>query len=85
MLTAVGDKVIARRSPPADMTAGGIVLPNAVNLHEGVVTSVGDKCTHVKVGDKIGFSDYWGNNVIKEPDGEYVLLAEAEVLFVFDG
>lgn len=82
MLYAVGDKVVVRRAAPVDATIGGVALPNKISLYEGVVESAGDKCVRVAVGDAVLFGDYWANNVVREPDGDYVLLPEKEILAI---
>ena len=88
----LGDKVLVQRLEAAEMTAGGIVLPDSAKEKpkEGVVVAVGegrllDDGTRasftVKAGNKVLFTSYAGTEV--EWNGEeYLIMREDEVLGV---
>ena len=88
----LGERVFVKISPAEEKTAGGIFLPD--NAQEkpqvGEVVTVGpgkrnDDGTYspleVKVGDKVLYSKYAGTD-IKFGGGDYVLLAEKDILAV---
>ena len=86
----LGDKVLVQRLEAAEMTAGGIVLPDSAKEKpkEGVVVAVGegrllDDGTRasftVKKGNKVLFTSYAGTEV--EWNGEeYLIMSEDDIL-----
>ncbi len=88
----LGEKVVVKRLDAEEMTAGGIVLPQAAQEkpREGRVLSVGDgrllssgaRLAHqVKEGDRVLFGSYAGTEVVV--DGEDLLImSEDEILAV---
>ena len=86
----LGDKVLVQRLEAAEMTAGGIVLPDSAKEKpkEGVVVAVGegrllDDGTRasftVKTGNKVLFTSYAGTEV--EWNGEeYLIMSEDDIL-----
>lgn len=81
------DRVIIKRVEEESMTAGGIVLPGsaAEKPSQGVVLAVGTgkaldngqvRALEVKVGDKVLFGKYSGNEV--KVDGEDVIVMREE-------
>jgi len=86
----LGDKVLVQRLEAAEMTAGGIVLPDSAKEKpkEGVVVAVGegrllDDGTRasftVKAGNKVLFTSYAGTEV--EWNGEeYLIMSEDDIL-----
>ena len=81
------DRVIIKRVEEEKMTAGGIVLPGsaAEKPSQGVVLAVGTgkaldngqvRALEVKVGDKVLFGKYSGNEV--KVDGEDVIVMREE-------
>ena len=88
------DKVLVERLKAKDMTAGGIVLPDAAKEKptEGRVVAIGGGRVAddgkpvpptVKVGDRVLFGSYAGTD-IKEEGKEYLILDESEILAVVD-
>jgi chaperonin GroES len=80
--------------PSEEVTKGGIVLPDTAKEkpQEGEVIAVGpgrllDNGTRVtidlKVGDKVLFSKYAGNEV-KLDDVEYLIMRESDILGVIE-
>ena len=90
----LGDKVVVKRTDAEEMTAGGIVLPDAAREkpQEGRVLSVGNgrlmddgsrSRLQVNEGDRVLFTSYSGTEI--EIDGEQLLImSEAEILAVFE-
>ncbi|REJ68455.1 MAG: co-chaperone GroES [Planctomycetota bacterium] len=91
-LVPLGDKVIVRPTEAEEMTAGGIVLPDAAQEKslEGRVLSVGDgrqladgsRAPHeVTDGDRVLYSKYAGSEVAV--DGEDLLIiSEDDILAI---
>ena len=94
MIRPLGERVVVKATPIEEVTKSGIVLPDTSKEkpQEGEVIAVGngrllDNGTRVaidlKVGDKILFSKYAGNEV--KLDGvEYLIMREADVLGVIE-
>jgi chaperonin GroES len=83
------DRVLLRRVEEKETAKGGIIIPDSAREkpHEGEVIAVGsgkmEKSRRipldVKVGDRILFGKYTGNDI--EIDGqEYLILREDEIL-----
>ncbi len=94
MIRPLGERVVVKPTPSEEVTKSGIVLPDSAKEkpQEAEVVAVGsgrllDNGTKVaidlKVGDKILFSKYAGNEV-KIDDVEYLILREADVLGVIE-
>ena len=88
-ITPLHDRVLVRRLEERETAKGGIVIPDTAKEkpQEGAVIAVGagkmDKGHRipldVKVGDRILFGKYTGNDI--EIDGqEYLILREEEIL-----
>jgi chaperonin GroES len=89
------DRVIVKRLEEERVSAGGIVIPDtaAEKPMQGKVVAVGKgkiledgsvRALDVKVGDKILFGKYSGNEV--KVDGEdLVVMREEDVMAVIDG
>lgn len=94
MIRPLGERVVVKPLPSEEITKGGIVLPDTVKEkpQEGEVVAVGsgrllDNGSRVaidlKVGDKILFSKYSGNEV-KIEDVEYLIMRESDILGVIE-
>jgi chaperonin GroES len=95
MLRPIGDKVVVQVLEEEEKTAGGIFLPDTAKKkpQEGRVVAVGPGRVlqdgtrapmSVKVGDRVIFSKYGGNEV--EVDGEeYTILDEDQIYAVREG
>ena len=88
------DRVIVRRLEEERKTAGGIVIPDSAKEKpiQGEVLAVGNgkvlengqvKALDVKVGDKILFGKYSGNEV-KVGDEELLVLREEDIMGVVE-
>lgn len=90
----LGDKILIKRVDAEEMTAGGIVLPdaakekprqgNVVSLGDGKLLKNGERAKfQVKKGDKVIFSSYGGTEV-KLDGTDYLLMSEDDILAVID-
>jgi len=88
------DRVIVKRIEENEKTKGGIIIPDSAKETpaEGKVISVGpgkrDEMgklvpVDVKVGDRIIFSKYSGNEIKVEGD-EYIIMREEDILGVIE-
>ena len=93
-VTPLHDRVVVRRLEEKESVKGGITIPDTAKekSHEGEVMAVGagkmEKGKRmpldVKVGDRILFGKYTGND-IKIDDQEYLILREEEILAKVSG
>lgn len=90
----LNDRVVVRRKEEEEKTAGGIVLPGSAKEkpNQGEVVAVGPgklldngerSQVSLKVGDKVLFGQYSGNNV-KIDGEEYVIMNESEIFGVIE-
>ena len=88
-MTPLHDRVLVRRLEEKETAKGGIIIPDTAKEkpQEGEVIAVGAGKMEkghrvpldVKVGDRILFGKYTGND-IKLDDQEYLILREEEIL-----
>jgi chaperonin GroES len=88
-ITPLHDRVLVRRLEEKETAKGGIIIPDTAKEkpQEGEVMAVGSGKMEkghrvpldVKVGDRILFGKYTGND-IKIDDQEYMILREEEIL-----
>ncbi len=93
-ITPLHDQVLVRRLEEKETAKGGIIIPDTAKEkpQEGEVMAVGagkiEKGRRipldVKVGDRILFGKYIGND-IKIDEQEYLILREAEILAKVSG
>ena len=91
----LGDRVLVRPIEKEEVTASGIVLPDTVDKKqkaEGVVVAVGPGKTlengtkapmDVKVGDKVLFRK-WGGEDVKIEKDEYKMLGAEDILAIVE-
>jgi chaperonin GroES len=93
-LNPLRDRLVVERSEAEEKTSGGILLPDTAKdkPKQGTVVAVGpgrtldDGSVHpleVKVGDRILFGAYAGNEV-KIGTTEYLVMNESDVLAVIE-
>ncbi len=93
-LVPLNDKIVIERLEADEKTAGGIILPDTAKEKpkQGKVVSLGDGKLledgkraqfQVKVGDKVLFTSYAGNEVTHEGK-EFLIMTEDDVLAVVD-
>ena len=93
-ITPLHDRVIVKRIEEKESVKGGIIIPDTAKEkpQEGEVVAVGSGKREkgelipldVKVGDRILFGKYSGNE-IKIDDQEYLILKEDEILAKIGG
>lgn len=94
VIRPLGERVVVKPLPTEEVTKGGIVIPDTAKEkpQEGEVVAVGpgrllENGTRVpidlKVGDRILFSKYAGNEV-KLDGEEYLIMREADILGVIE-
>ena len=87
-ITPLHDRVLVRRLEEKETAKGGIIIPDTAKEkpHEGEVIAIGagkmEKGQRVpldvKIGDRILFGKYTGND-IKIDDQEYLILREEDI------
>jgi chaperonin GroES len=93
-IVPLNDKLVVERLEADEKTAGGIILPDTAKEKpkQGKVISVGDgklledgkrAAFQVKVGDRVLFTSYAGNEVTHEGK-EYLIMTEDDLLAVVD-
>src|SRR6476660_6149907 len=93
-VTPLHDRVLVRRLEEKETAKGGIIIPDTAKEkpHEGEVISVGAVKIEkghripldVKVGDRILFGKYTGNDITID-DQEFLILREDEILVKVGG
>ncbi|HAU01764.1 MAG: co-chaperone GroES [Porticoccaceae bacterium] len=89
------DRVIVRREEEEAKTAGGILLPGSAQEkpNRGVVVAVGSgrvldngdvRPVDVKVGDKVVFGKYAGQDTIDVDGEELIILSESDIKAVVE-
>jgi chaperonin GroES len=93
-IVPLNDKILVERLEADDRTAGGIILPDTAKEKpkQGKILAVGEgkpldsgkrAAFQVKVGDRVLFSSYAGNEITHEGE-EYLIMTEDDVLAVVD-
>ena len=93
-LRPLNDRILIKRIPSEDKTAGGLFIPDNAKEkpQEGEVVAVGEgrhldngtvRPLEVKKGDRIIFRKYAGNEVTLE-NVEHIILREDEILAVYN-
>lgn len=91
-ITPLGDHVLVKRAEAADISKGGIVLPETAKdkPQEGKVLAIGNgkvlengerSSFGVKVGDRVIFNSYGGTEV-KHGGEDYLVMTENDILAV---
>ena len=93
-LTPLHDRVIVKRIEEKETTRGGIIIPDSAKEKpmEGEIIAVGEGKREkgeripldVKVGDRVLFGKYAGNE-IKIEDEEFLILKEEDILAKLSG
>ena len=82
MVSAIMDRVFIRLEKE-ETTKGGIILADTIEnpRNIGIVESIGEKVTSVKVGDKVLFHDF---DELPTYDPDVVVVRENSLLGVFE-
>jgi chaperonin GroES len=93
-VTPLHDRVLVRRLEEKETAKGGIIIPDTAKEkpHEGEVMAVGTGKIEkgkrvpldVKMGDRILFGKYTGNDITID-DQEYLILREEDILAKVSG
>ena len=93
-ITPLHERVLVRRLEEKEIAKGGIIIPDTAKEkpQEGEVMAVGagkiDEGKriplNVKVGDRVLFGKYTGNDIMID-DHEYLILREEEILAKLSG
>ena len=93
-ITPLHDRVLVRRLEEKETAKGGIIIPDTAKEkpHEGEVIAVGAGKLEkghrvpldVKVGDRILFGKYTGNDITMDGQ-EYLILREEDILGKLSG
>ena len=83
MINALSDRVFIRLEPDNTTTTGGIILVDDYHhcRNVGVVESLGNLVTSVKVGDKVLFHKF---DELSTPDPNLVVVRENSILGVYE-
>lgn len=92
----LGDRVVVEREEAKQTTAGGIVLPDTAKdrPQQGKVLAVGEgrtakdgakRALQVKVGDRVLFTSYAGDEFRVDGDKKVLLMREDDILAVIEG
>ena len=93
MIRPLQDRVLIRRVKEEEKTSGGIIIPDTAKEKplEGEVVAIGNgkmlkngtlRKLDVKVGDRVLFGKYTGNDV-KLAVGEHLVIREDDILAIF--
>lgn len=93
-ITPLNEKIVIERTAAEDKTAGGIILPDnakekpkqgkILSLGEGKVLESGKRAPfQVKVGDKVLFTSYAGNEVTVDGK-ELLVMTEDDILAILN-
>ncbi|MBX6314276.1 MAG: co-chaperone GroES [Isosphaeraceae bacterium] len=94
-LQPLGDRVVVEREQASEKTAGGIVLPDTAKdkPQKGKVIAVGEgrltkdgkrRELQVKVGDKVLFTSYAGDEFKINGDQKVLLMREDDILAIIE-
>jgi len=95
-IVPLGDRVVVEREEAKQTTAGGIVLPDTAKdkPQQGKVLAVGEgritkdgkrRELQVKVGDRVLFTSYAGDEFKVDGDKKVLLMREDDILAVVEG
>jgi chaperonin GroES len=86
----LGDRVLVKPIVAEETTKGGIVLPDTVDKEkkaEGEILAIGEgekiKALNLKVGDKVIFGKYSGDEIELDKE-EYKFLKDEDILAVIN-
>ncbi len=93
-IVPLNEKIVVERLEADERTAGGIILPDTAKEKpkQGKIISVGEgellddgkrAAFQVKIGDRVLFSSYSGNEVTVDGK-EFLIMTEEDVLAVVD-
>jgi chaperonin GroES len=92
----LGDRIVVQALEAEEVTKGGIILPETAKEkpQEGKIVAVGRgkvgdngqvQPLEVKVGDRVLYGKYTGNEIKTKDGKEYLIMREEDVLAVLSG
>jgi chaperonin GroES len=92
----LGDRIVVQALEAEDVTKGGIILPDTAKEkpHEGKIVAVGRgkvgdngqvQPLELKVGDRVLYGKYSGNEIKTKDGKDYLIMREEDVLAVISG
>ena len=84
----IGERVLVKPVKVEEKTASGIILPGAgekerPNIAEVIAVGKGEKLEDIKVGERVVYSKFSGNE-IKDGEEKYIVLNIEDVLAVIE-
>lgn len=84
----IGERVLVKLVKLEEKTVSGIILPGSnekekSNIGEVIAVGKGEKVSEVKVGEKVVYSKFSGNE-IKDGEEKYLILNIEDVLAVIE-
>jgi chaperonin GroES len=92
----LGDRIVVQPLEAEEVTKGGIILPDSAKEkpHEGKIVAVGRgkvgdngqvQALELKVGDRVLYGKYSGNEIKTKDGKELLIMREEDVLAVISG
>jgi chaperonin GroES len=92
----LGDRIVVQALEAEEVTKGGIILPETAKEkpQEGKIVAVGRgkvgndgkiQALELKVGDRVLYGKYSGNEIKTKDGKEYLIMREEDVLAVLTG
>jgi chaperonin GroES len=92
----LGDRIVVQPLEAEEVTKGGIILPDTAKEkpHEGKIVAVGRgkvgengqvQALELKVGDRVLYGKYSGNEIKTKDGKELLIMREEDVLAVLTG
>lgn len=89
----LGDRIVVQPLEAEEVTKGGIILPDTAKEkpHEGKIVAVGRgkvldngqvQALELKVGDRILYGKYSGNEIKTKDGKDYLIMREEDVLAI---
>lgn len=89
----LGDRIVVQPLEAEEVTKGGIILPETAKEkpHEGKIVAVGRgkvldngqiQALELKVGDRILYGKYSGNEIKTKDGKDYLIMREEDVLAI---
>ncbi len=89
----LGDRIVVQPLEAEEVTKGGIILPETAKEkpHEGKIVAVGRgkvgdngqvQALELKVGDRVLYGKYSGNEIKTKDGKEYLIMREEDVLAI---
>jgi chaperonin GroES len=84
LVTPLFDNLLIKPMKPEEKSSSGIILPDVVDKEKpqiGEVMEIGKEVTEVKVGDKVMYKK-WGGQDIKLDNEEFIIAVQKDILAI---